>query len=404
MKHNKSKKIGRRGKIVLTVLVAVMFIGIASAQLLTYYGKVETTVSVKQSVRLDNRVYSTGYGDITANDDIGDIVAGNCEWGKNHWLSLESGAQNPVYVTVDKWSNANGEFTTFIAGEVDAGPGTYVAPTSWDIEVPTDYPTITEAIASAAGGELIGVRTGTYPEIVTVDKGVTLKAINPINKPVVDAFHITADDVTVSGFKITTDIVSGEQAGVYLDPELNNIEVSYNEICDVGSGRGVLLGTYASGAAYSNVRIENNVMHNLGSGIYINSHTGIIDIFYNEFYNCEAGIGGLTDANVRRNTFHDNGEAIGADDSYQSTVIKYNNFLGDDRVKNYGNTVTVVARENWWGYDGIDVEGNVDATWFEWEDDDTITLQPGERKDFKIQYCADSMGVGDGFTASVSFK
>jgi len=41
-------KLGRRGKIVLTLLVAVMFIGIASAALIPHFGRITTTATVSQ--------------------------------------------------------------------------------------------------------------------------------------------------------------------------------------------------------------------------------------------------------------------------------------------------------------------------------------------------------------------
>lgn len=59
MKTKISKKIGRRGKIALTVLIATMFIGVASAGLLTYYGKIETTAEVSQAIVFDGKDDST---------------------------------------------------------------------------------------------------------------------------------------------------------------------------------------------------------------------------------------------------------------------------------------------------------------------------------------------------------
>ena len=50
MKTKISKKIGRRGKIGLTVLIAAMFIGIATAGVLTYFGEIKTTANVDQAV------------------------------------------------------------------------------------------------------------------------------------------------------------------------------------------------------------------------------------------------------------------------------------------------------------------------------------------------------------------
>jgi len=48
-----SKKIGRRGKIGLAVLIAVMFIGVASAGFLTHYNTITVNTNVKQAVLVD---------------------------------------------------------------------------------------------------------------------------------------------------------------------------------------------------------------------------------------------------------------------------------------------------------------------------------------------------------------
>lgn len=48
MKKAKISKIGSRGKILLTVLVAIMFIGMASASVIPYFGQVKTTATVEQ--------------------------------------------------------------------------------------------------------------------------------------------------------------------------------------------------------------------------------------------------------------------------------------------------------------------------------------------------------------------
>ena len=55
MKTKISKKLGRRSKIGLAILITTMFIGVASAGLLTYFGKVETTMNVTQSVQIDGQ-------------------------------------------------------------------------------------------------------------------------------------------------------------------------------------------------------------------------------------------------------------------------------------------------------------------------------------------------------------
>ena len=55
MNKTKISKLGRRGKIGLVILVAVMFIGIASAGLLTHYNTITVKANVKQSVLVDGK-------------------------------------------------------------------------------------------------------------------------------------------------------------------------------------------------------------------------------------------------------------------------------------------------------------------------------------------------------------
>jgi len=399
-------KIGRRGKIVLTLLVAVMFIGIASAQLLTHYGEVKTTVNVEQSLRLDGKVYKDGYPDITVADDIGTLVAG-CKWGGCHNLHLHSQAINPVSTKVSSVVLPNdGGLTTMIAAEVQgagADLGAYVPP-STGTEVAG---TIQDAIDAASSSDVIVVPTGTYNEQVTINKPITLAAKDGQGTAIIDgAVQISSDDVVLTGFTINPNPILGENTCIYLGTTsgatLNNVEVSYNELDGtgvVGYLRGVLS---VSGMTYSNILIENNKIHDLTTGIYTNPHTGKIDIKYNEIYNTVAGIGGFTGATVEYNVFYDNDEAIGADSSYQNAILRYNNFLGDEIVKDYGVTGTLDALNNWWGCDGIDISGNVNAGWNTWVHDNVITLDPNETVYFMIQYCTPDNAVGS-YTSTVTF-
>ncbi|GAH76694.1 unnamed protein product, partial [marine sediment metagenome] len=51
----KFSKIGRRGKIGLALLVTAMFIGVASAAVLTHYNTITVNATVKQSVVVDGK-------------------------------------------------------------------------------------------------------------------------------------------------------------------------------------------------------------------------------------------------------------------------------------------------------------------------------------------------------------
>ena len=288
------------------------------------------------------------------------------------WLKFAVKNYNPSGLAMDKVMRITKlEYAgkSLLTGGAGADLDSYVAPTTCDITVhPGTYSKITDAIKNAKGGEVICVGPGNYSTsweggVIDVNKGVTIASTDGPGSTTISAgIQVSADGVAIKGFTIIPNTVQGEQAGVYFMPTLSNVTVSDNIIQGQGSGRGIVLGLYSGSASYTNVKIENNVIHDLTTGIYTNPHSGVIDIQYNEIYNTVAGIGGLTGANVRYNVFHNNGEAIGADDSYGNSVIEFNNFLGD-AVNAYQNA-SVVAENNWWGdFDPSDqVTGNVDYT------------------------------------------
>jgi len=82
-----------------------------------------------------------------------------------------------------------------------------VKSTSTTITVPDDYPTIQGAIDNANNGDLIFVRSGVYPEEITVDKRVSLLGQDR-ETTIIDAsgkvsgINITSDNVTLSGFTV----------------------------------------------------------------------------------------------------------------------------------------------------------------------------------------------------------
>jgi hypothetical protein len=186
--------------------------------------------------------------------------------------------------------------------------------------------------------------------------------------------QIDSSDVTVTGFIINPGDVPADPGniGVFLNGSLSNIEISYNDIdgTGVGDDRGVLT---TLGSTYSNVVIDNNLIRNLITGVYLNPHTGNIDITNNDIDDNVAGVGGFTSATVTHNEFDGNtDEAIGADSSYDGTSIaSFNNFLtATDRVIKYGvwpavdaTPPDVLAENNFWATGGAaQTGGAVDFT------------------------------------------
>ncbi len=115
-----------------------------------------------------------------------------------------------------------------------------------------DFTLIQDAIDAASLGDTINVADGDYDEIITVSKNVTLLGANYDVDPAGSTdrgdesiisggrLTITADDVTVNGFKMT-----GE--GIYTDlPSALNAIISYNILVDIGGTRAINL--YVSAA------------------------------------------------------------------------------------------------------------------------------------------------------------
>ena len=410
---DKLRKPKRRGHAVrkrTIVMVMALLIGAlmitATAGLLTYYGKIETTVNVEQSLRLDKMVYSTGYDDITINNDVGNIAAGCCKWGDCHDLHLHSQACDPISVKISSVvSPTDGGLTTMIAAEVQ-GAGVDCS----DYTVPSGTVSVIDAsnlVAKAADGakETLIVKNGVVGSTVISSGGDTIVAKNYLGVTLQAGIHIASDGTTVKGFRIKpgNPAAGGGTEGIYLD-NYKDIVIECNDIDGTGvTGQTIGIETLKGATGYSNIVIKNNKIHDLRTGIYTNPHTGTIDIEHNYFKDCTAGIGGACGANVEYNVFDWDGEALGLDDgmSTRNLVAKHNNFYGDAAVNNYG-TIGQNALNNWWDCDGIDISGNVNAGWNTWAHDDVITLEPNETVHFMIQYCTLGNAFGS-YTSTVKF-
>lgn len=122
------------------------------------------------------------------------------------------------------------------------------------IRVPSDYPTIHQAVNAATAGATIVVSSGTYFENLIIDKTVSLTGENA-STTVIDARQsvgmlITANSVQVTGFTIRN------ASGYAIDVET----ASFNEINDniiENSGGGIFLGDSIQDSITRNVILDN---------------------------------------------------------------------------------------------------------------------------------------------------
>lgn len=244
--------------------------------------------------------------------------------------------------------------------EVGAVLGAYVAPTC-DI---TATSTIQIAVNTAVAGNIVCVPPGTYDEVVTVNKGVTIAATGAVGSAIVDGFIIDADNVAVKGFEVTGGLAEGTFAGFYIKSGVDNLDIVFNDIDGPALNDGVTPGgsrgiVNVIGAAITDLLVENNTIHEWTSGIYTNPDAGAGTpwlIRYNDIDDNLAGIGQLNGAVVGANEFNNSvagSEAIGADSAYDGGNVEFNNFLNGTKLNTYVSiTGDVMAENNFWGPSG----------------------------------------------------
>ena len=198
-----------------------------------------------------------------------------------------------------------------------------------------DYTSIQEAVDNATVGDTILVYPGTYIENVNINKELTVKSYsgNP-NDTIVrvanskdNIFDVTANNVTISGFKIigagTAPYTAEDKAGIYVEGS-NGVVISNNNISSklfssnsfgifaLDSSNNIIFNNSESESRVgiflwnsSNNKLYNNVLN-------LNNHNGIL--LYgasnnNELINntvSHSGFGLELDIFCKNNTFRDN--------------------------------------------------------------------------------------------------
>jgi len=163
------------------------------------------------------------------------------------------------------------------------------------IHVPTDYPTIQEAINHTNSGDTIFVYNGTYYEHVVIDKSISLvgeyKDSTTIDgNETGNVISITANNVNINDFTIQNSGSTNSDSGIYVVSSGNNISrntitnnkngiylyySNNNTVSDNNVSSNNWYGIYLHYSS-SNVISDNNVYSNYNDGIYLyysNSNT-----------------------------------------------------------------------------------------------------------------------------------
>ncbi|HET8526437.1 MAG TPA: PxKF domain-containing protein [Actinomycetota bacterium] len=284
--------------------------------------------------------------------------------------------------------------------------------------------TIQAAVNQVDVGGTVVVAAGTYAEHVTLDKAVTLQGANlgvagndsrgtesVISGSSSGALQITADDVTIDGFRIsspsnnlgagvhmssatsgaliTNNLITGNQIGVYANSDgpstishnlftanneqgaaggsgiysefTNGLTISDNEFSDHGTNTPIIFGATAAGA-HQDLMVSGNEIHDNVSGIFVLGVNG--GDFVDNDISAGAGTalsfggGGNTDILVTGNLVHDSARGVRVQEfgflSGGNSDIRVNrNAITDNSDYGVGNisgfTGTLDATCNWWG-------------------------------------------------------
>lgn len=155
------------------------------------------------------------------------------------------------------------------------------------IHVPTDCPTIQEAINNASSGCTILVENGTYSENVVVNKTVALIGEN-VDLTVIDGkgaegagtvIYINASYVSIHGFTIKNSGTNPYDSGIYVDHSIG-CNISDNKILSTNDGVSLY---YSS----NNLISSNTISSNYYSGVVLGSSSNNViacNILSSDYY------------------------------------------------------------------------------------------------------------------------
>ena len=167
------------------------------------------------------------------------------------------------------------------------------ATNSCDGGTDTAYPTISAAVAAASSGDTIVVCPGTYPELLSINKGVTVQGAG-VGSSIIDASASLAvgnvvsitnasGDVLFDGFTVKTGTSTN---GIYEKSlSTGTVTISHNKIEGFGlTATGDNYGLIAGYGSTASLVFTYNEIGNCGDNtILLERHYGPTDVSYNTF-------------------------------------------------------------------------------------------------------------------------
>jgi hypothetical protein len=254
------------GKTIPTLAVAaLLLVGTGSAALLSSFGTVSGTADVQQAVVLDSEADFSFAGTQTAGETV--IETRTLESNANvtteigFSTSCAKGAGDATSIegtSADFSGDCKGIDTEYVEYFDSAGHDhSSYSPSNQSVAEyvvgpSADYQSIGSAIAAASPDETIFVKDGTYGQVqdgtideergLLVNKSLTLVSENGPSSTTIEghteAVYITADDVTIEGFTVTTkdsDQSSGDygETGIRVEDKADGLVIKHNVIEDL---------------------------------------------------------------------------------------------------------------------------------------------------------------------------
>jgi hypothetical protein len=435
------------GKEMSALLIAGIILAVgATAALLTYYGQINGSATVEQSVLVDGQDY------LGVNNYVWD---GQTVQGKTfvelHRMKNRADADALVAFSTTCANSAGDDSTTtamdfawnsigndrcdgittrYVEYFDDAGTdlGAYVPPSTCDVTVSSGS-SIQTAIDGASSGDVVCVEADTYTEDVNVNKDITLAALvgpdDASHVIIAGLVDVSADNAKFTGFEIQPGSVGSQRAAITVTAD--NVEVTFNHVDSMtstadGSIKGIYVAGGNAGDPVNNLSLENNLIEDISNsakgtyGIMIQGAVNHVSIMHNTIQDLASpdgwGASGIevtptsahttvpTDVTIEYNHIESMGS--GSEDGKGITIDWYdggptyadasevqvhmNNFIDTPLdIRSLDMSHTLDATNNYFGTDGINVLGDpLGPIDATWMTKTDMTLEPGELDRFGI--------------------